>query len=163
MCNLVALSTTCPDDLRRIEQACCLLEPLDEDDPLYSLLEHPHRWFVSSQYGGCSCHFRHWSGWYTKPWETGPDGAPVHHRETEPNFGPPQDWFPEEDDDVQATAEFWDILQGLVAAGQAVEVLCVWERPPGTGYELRTHDVSLREVPREAFRFNDGWRFRIRP
>lgn len=162
MCNLIALSTTCPDDLRQIEQTCCVFEPLGEDDPLGALLELRHRWFVSSRYGGCSCHFRHWTGWYNHPGETRSDGTPVMHRETEPHFGPPEDWFPEDDDDVRATAEFWDILHGLATDHHAVEVACVWESS-NADYEVRTVDVSLREVTREAFRFCDGWRFRIRP
>ncbi|MCW5941620.1 MAG: hypothetical protein KIS66_05275 [Fimbriimonadaceae bacterium] len=167
MCHLITLSTTRPDDLREIEQACCVFEPLDADDPIGAALEHPHRWFVACRFGGCSCHFRHAHGpalaW--DPAAGGPQesGGWVEDPQTEPSFGPPEDWSPEDADDVRATAEFWEILRSLAASGDAVEVVCVWEEPPGTEVEVRTWDVSLREVPRESFRFHDGWRFRIRP
>ena len=53
---------------------------------------------MSGRRAGCSCTFRHLAGW-------------------ELGFDEPQDWFPEEQDNLQATAELYRVIASLVQGG----------------------------------------------
>jgi hypothetical protein len=143
MCFLIYLSTTSPEDLRLLPSKLYHLLPLSkEDDPaIANLLENPSQWFIECQYGGCSCHFRHLM--------TGGDLW----------FSPPEDWFPEDADDIEATKAVYDLLSKMLAEGHKVDLVDVWV---GTKPEAITErDVSLSEVDRDSFRFFENRKFNL--
>lgn len=75
-------------------------------------------------------------------------------------FDPPQDWSPEDDDDVAATRLVYDVIRQLVEEGEEVEVACHWTSDAPVFIAER---VRLSEVSRDAFRFWDGYRFLMMP
>lgn len=107
-------------------------------------LEYPNRWFVACRFGGCSCHFRN------------------NLRENPPEFCAPEEWLEEDPEDVDATLAFYDFVTKLVRAGHQIDTVTVWasDAPFDT---IATREVSLSDVPRDAFRFFDEYRFRYVP
>jgi hypothetical protein len=76
-------------------------------------------------------------------------------------FGAPEDWCPEEQDEIDATRELYGILKEIVQRGQQVEVLDCWS---GDEEEAALAlDVSLTEVPVEHFRLFEGHLFTLKP
>ena len=145
MCYTVYVSTTSNEALDLEPCPLYRFEHLtDGDDPaIYGLLAYPSRWYLSGQWGGCSCHFRH-AG---QGWDLG--------------FSPPADWCPEDEDDIAATGAVYDLLRRLVDGGESVDSIDVWS---GTEpWQVETMGVSLAEVPRESFRFMEGRRFVFSP
>ncbi|MCH8979498.1 MAG: hypothetical protein IH945_09705 [Armatimonadetes bacterium] len=141
MCFSIYLSTTSDEDLSKLNDGpFFFLRPGENDDVQFlALLEHANQWFLSCQYGGCSCHFRHREG-------------------VEPlGFGLTLDWFPEDDDDLESTKAVYDVLSRLVSEGHKLDLLDVWE-----GYlpsEIKARTVSLHEVSRDEFAFFEQCRF----
>ena len=141
MCNLVYFSTTSEEDLAQLSSSVIRMRAPDDsdDESLLDLLAHPSRWYLESRYGGCSCHYRH--RMYGDPSE----------------FGPLEEWSNEDADDIESTLAAYDLFQRLVAEGDAVDVLDVWNDTPPE--DVRELFVSLSDVPRESFRFFEGYRF----
>ena len=138
MCYLVYFSTTSEADFSEVrsEHFHVLAPDLESDAEGVGLLAYPHRWYLSSRFGGCSCHYRHVCA--------------------ERGFGPIEDWSPEELDDVEATYGVYDFLLGLVGEGHQVDVVDLWDGDPSE--EVVNIEVNLSEVPREHFRFLFGAR-----
>jgi hypothetical protein len=145
MCYVVYLSTVSEEDLSAHNHGLFMLSRVEDRDeePAISLLRYPNRWYLESKYGSCSCHFRHWM-------EGNGD-----------EFGPTVDWFPEDPEDVESTAAFYDIVARLVRAGDEVDVVDAWNGTPTE--DIRTIDVSLARVDRDSFRFFENARFQLMP
>ncbi len=105
MCYSIYMSTTSEEDFSKNECELFFLCPLENASDFESakVLAHPNRWFLMCQYGGCSCHFRH---------DTGQIG-----------FGPVLDWYPEDDDDVEATQAFCETYYTGFSEGYQVDFL----------------------------------------
>lgn len=145
MCYLIYMSTTSPEDLSPSGGGLFRLFRVDaaNQEPALTPLRHPRRWYLESKQGGCSCHFRHWM-------EVNGD-----------EFGPPVEWFPEDEEDVESTTAFYDVIARLVSEGHDVDLVDVWN---GTDAEaVRAVDVSLSDVDRESFRFFESARFAFKP
>ena len=144
MCYSIYLSTTSQDDLSQLPSKLYRFLPItSEDDPdIIQLLDYPVKWYIQCQYGGCSCHFRHLG-----------EGSSI-------DFSPPEDWCPEDADDVEATKAVYDLLAGMLDNGYRVDLIDVWSN---TSPEAITPlDVSLNEVTQDAFRFFENYQFRLR-
>lgn len=141
MCYVIYVSTTSPEALDRLPGSLYRFMSLieDQDPAIVGLLAHPYRWYLECQYGGCSCHFRHLG-----------EGGDL-------DFSPPEDWCPEDPDDIEATAAVYDVLEPLVAGGYELDLIDAWNGTPSTA--IRDVPVSLREVPRDRFRFFENHRF----
>jgi len=113
------------------------------------MLAYPRQWYLQSRYGGCSCHFRH----------------VIYHEGSGPAFGVPEDWCSEDEDNIEDTAAVYDLLCRLVAEGHRVDLVDFWNGEwSGDGaMEEVTVTVRLSEVPREAFRFFEEYRFDFLP
>lgn len=146
MCYVVAFSTTCADDLAQDPDGHYYIVPLPQDDFAHAEnLAYSNKWFLGCRYGGCSCHFWHES-----------------RLNAEPDFKPLEAWMPEEDEeDMASTAAFFDFVSSLVLKGYRVDVVDMLEDM--MPQYVRSREVSIRDVPREFFRFYDGWRFDLRP
>ena len=93
------------------------------------LLRHEHKWFVASK-SECSCTFRH----FVTP---------------ESGFGEPQDWCPEDEDNVRATAELYRVIGGLIGAGEQVDCLDAWYDAKSD--EIKEVVVTLGTVSEKEF------------
>src|SRR6266550_3266194 len=115
MCNVIYLSTTSDEDLSAVSSDRLRFEPITEDDDpgILALLEYPHKWYLTREFGGCSCHFRHdrsISGW---------TGEAIR------SFEPPQDWCPEDSDNIEATLAAYEVLMRILASGYRLDLVDV--------------------------------------
>ena len=140
---MLHMSTDCPDDLEAMSSAHVRFERPSVAGycPSPPILKHAEKWFIGSS-TGCSCTFRHLSL-----------GA------QELGFGEPEDWFPEEQDEIDGTLELYDMLKGLVERGHQVELFDSWngEVPP----DLQKRTVSFSEVPGTHFRLFENTLFTL--
>ncbi len=141
MCNLVYFSTTSAEDFLLIESDDFSIERPEADQFGSDLgaLAYSNRWLLICQYGGCSCHFRH----VIEPGE----------------FTEPQDWSPEDDDDVEATKSAYDFFARIVMEGHFLDIIDVW--PGADTASFPTFDVPLSSVSRDTFRFFENCRFEV--
>ena len=142
MCHSIYLSTDSPQDLGAEPfehlQFSADLDPEPAHEELLPLLAYPRRWFLNRrEYGGCSCHFRHCY---------------------ESTFEPPQNWAPEEEDDVAATREAYRAFRKIVEDGYHLDVIDVFaDDTPAS--QVQRLDVSFRAIDEEAFQFFSGYQF----
>ena len=102
-----------------------------------TLLENSNRWRVGSR-SGCGCGFRH----LTAP---------------ELGFGAPEEWYPEEMEDVAATAEFFATVKQLLDRGERVDCVDVWS---GTrADDVRRMEVRVAGLRAGEFRFFENYHF----
>jgi hypothetical protein len=113
------------------------LPPLAEK----ALLEHPNKWFVGSRQG-CSCGFRH-----------------LYISSVVLGFGEPEDWFPEDPEDIEATLRFVAIVRELVGQGAHVDCIDVWGLSTESASIEGTIHVDLSQLDDRAFRFFEDHRF----
>jgi hypothetical protein len=139
MCYVVFLSTSDPGDLTAHNTGLLRFSRELGREPAVELLEHPFRWHVGSRQG-CGCGFRH----LTAP---------------ELGFNTPEEWFPEEPEDLHATAEFFAVVQSLIAAGHKVDCVDVWTQ---TGCDLvRRMEVATSTLRDGEFRLFENHHFRF--
>lgn len=137
MCYVVFLSTSDPGDLT-VNNTHLMRFGLElGSEPASELLAHPFRWFVGSR-SICSCGFRH----LTAP---------------ELGFNAPEEWFPEEPEDLEATAQFIAVVRALFAAGQQVDCVDAWSQTGAA--QIKSLDVSISAVQDSEFRFFENHRF----
>ena len=130
MCYQLYLSTSSREDLTRFNSELVHFELAKvPGDERLSVLENPQKWFVGSK-SGCSCTFRHFVSL---------DGG----------FDEPQDWSPEDEDNVRATIELYRVIRSLIHAGERVDCLDLWY--DATRDAIRTMVVSLNAVPEQKF------------
>ncbi len=139
MCYLVYLSTTSPEDLSARSSSLTYFEKPRPDDPIAPALLFEHKWYLATAVpGSCSCHFR-------------------HTMNPELGFGEPVDWYPEDSEDLEATARFVSIVRELLGGGHQVDTIDAWwDADPG---KLRRMDVDLGAVGDEQFRFFENYHF----
>lgn len=106
-----------------------------------TLLAHPNQWFVGSR-GGCSCGFRH-----------------LHVSSVALGFGEPEDWFPEEPEDIEATLRLVAIVRELTEEGVKVDCIDAWGHSSDSASLAGTIDVDLSNMNDKAFRFFESHRF----
>lgn len=109
------------------------------------LLSHPRQWFVGSR-DGCSCGFRH-----------------LYVGSVELGFGEPEDWFPEEPEDIEATLRLIAIVRALLDAGAKVDCIDAWAHSSDSACLAGTIDVDLSTVSDKSFRFFESHRFVFLP
>ena len=139
MCYMLFLSTSSSEDLSRYNSELLRFgAPEDDQGPMMSGLEYEYKWFVGSS-SGCSCSFRHLA-----------HGSDL-------GFGEPEDWYPEDEDDIRATGELYRVIASLVDDGHRVDCVDVWWSTEPV--EIGTLPVSLQAVPERAFRLFEDSRF----
>ena len=141
MCYSLYLSTDSPADLRIYSTDLVRFQKAEDYEykvaSIINLLEFPNKWFVGSM-SGCSCTFRHLMA-------------------TELGFGAPKDWYPEEQVDVDATQQLYDVILTLLASRHRGDCIDIWQNPEPK--YIKTLPVSLDAVPKEAFRLFENYRF----
>ncbi len=151
MCNIVHISTTSEEDLALLPTDNYFIKRADEEeeDAHIARLAHPHKWFLMCRYGGCSCHFRHCNVLGNG------DAEFLTPEEDELNANNDDDEY------IEDTAAVYDLLTRLSNEGHKVDLLDSWNGDDL--HRIKTVEVSLSHVPREAFRFFEGYRFEIKP
>ena len=142
MCYSVYISTDSDEDLSLCNSELLRFERLAAGGgvPYETLLGFANQWYVGSK-SHCSCTFRHLYS-------------------VELGFGEPVDWYPEEQDELAATALLYGVLSGLLSAGAHVDLIDVWA---GTEVEeVVTLDVSLSAIPAAAFRLFENHKFQLK-
>lgn len=137
MCYALILSTTSNEDLTQFNREDVRFTQQVPDHLPANLLLYPNKWYVGSR-TGCSCSFRH-----------------LH--EPDLGFGIPEDWFPEEEADIEATKMFVLIVRALLAKGEHVDCIDAWE---GNGEgPFSQLSVNLSQIRDEEFRFFENHHF----
>lgn len=143
MCNMLYLSTTSSEDFSLLPATAFFFSRVSEQDQL-TLLEFPNQWHIGWPKGGCSCNFRHWI-----------DGRP------DPEFGLPEDWFPEDPGHLEGTAALYLEFARLIHEGHKLDVIDLWNSEEHD--EVVTLSVSISAVSPEEFRFFEEYRFVFQP
>lgn len=137
MCYSIYLSTNTDLDLSRNNSD--LVHFMKESVPqrYRSLLRYPNQWFVGSK-SVCSCTFRH-----------------LHSIEL--GFSEPQDWYPEDEQEIEATLIFIKIVREVVNKGYQVDCIDIWEAATQAG--IVQIMVNLDQISDDQFRFYENHRF----
>ena len=145
MCYNILISTTTSSDLTQFNTPLVAFSKAPPNQSAASLLRHPNHWFLGSIYG-CSCGFRH-----------------LDRDNEDLGFSEPQDWWPEEQEAIDATLEIHDIFSTLLAQGEQLDCVDCWTED--NEMEARSihgvADINLREIPRACFRFLGGRHMRF--
>jgi len=137
MCYVLLLSTSSAADLSAESTPLVRFEKPADDETLAQSLHHSYKWYVGSS-TGCSCTFRH-----------------VMSREM--GFGKPEDWSPEQAEEIAATGAFIAVVRKLLDAGHQVDCLNFWNGA-GAG-EITKLDVDLSIIADNEFRFFENYHF----
>ena len=139
MCYALYLSTDSQKDLIKHNSDLVRFEPISNDDEnrFTMLLENPNKWYVGSK-SDCSCTFR-----YLKSTELG--------------FGEPEDWYNEDQDEIDATKELFRLIEQLIFCEDQVDCISIWE---GSDPEdVVKIDVQLSFLSEVSFRFFENHHF----
>ena len=141
MCYMLLIGTDSPEELSvhndRLVSFSRELPGLPEE----SLLTLPYKWYLGSVHG-CSCGFRH-----------------LCTESVSLGFGEPEDWYPEEPENIEATLKVIAIIRTLVGQGANVECIDAWCHTRDSPRVTTTIDVNLAGVADGAFRFFEDHRF----
>lgn len=137
MCYSIYLSTDADLDLSRINSD--LVHFIKESVPqrYRSLLKFPNQWFVGSK-SICSCTFRH-----------------LHSIEL--GFCKPQNWYPEDEQAIEATLIFIKIVREVVNKGYQVDCIDIWEADSQS--DIFQFIVNLDHIRDDQFRFYENHHF----
>ena len=141
MCYMIVLSTSSPEDLTQYNSNLLSFEAKLPGLAEENELNLPHRWFVGSK-DGCSCAFRH-----------------LHASAVELGFSDPEEWYPEEQDDIDATKQFYEVVSKLVYDGYSVDCVDAWDHQEGKSSLSGTEVVSIKAVKSTEFRFFENYKF----
>lgn len=137
MCYALLLSTTSGDDLSQFNSEALRFDGAIPDRLSPNHLLYPNHWYIGSR-TGCSCSFRHLSG-------------------PEFEFGIPENWFPEDKSDIEATLLFIRMIRSLITKGARVDCIDVWEG--NAGEDLSLVAVNLSQIHDNEFRFFENHHF----
>jgi len=139
MCYYVYLSTDADTDLTVHNSPLLAFDRnLDrgEKAPL-DVLRFVHKWYVGSA-AGCSCALRQFCS-------------------TDMGFHVPQDWSPEDPDDIEATRQFYDAVAELIGRSKQVDCVSWWVHTPAD--KIVSMNVDLATVSKETFLFLENHRY----
>ncbi|MET1079678.1 MAG: hypothetical protein ABWY06_16840 [Pseudomonas sp.] len=140
---MTIISTTSDRDLTPLNSHLLQFSREMPQIPEESFLRYPNRWFLGSR-DGCSCAFRH-----------------LGRGSTHLGFAGPEDWWPEEPDELEATLQIHAAFTSIVSTGQALDCIDAWtsdQLDPQLAGELR---VNLAQMPASSFRLFADHRFEL--
>ena len=144
MCYLTVLSTNSNQDLSEynsdLVSFCSEYNKLKENN----FLEYKNKWFIARKGESCSCGFR-----YVERWNIEALG-----------FSEPEDWSPEDPEDIKATHEIVNVILQLLESGEKVDSVTSWQDEANPMQELLGNiKINISEIGIERFRFFDDYRF----
>ncbi len=141
MCYMILLSTDSDEDLSKhnveLVQYTRDMPGLAEE----AYVKYPNQWFVESRHG-CSCGFRH-----------------LHVSSIDIGFGLPEDWFPEESDDIESTLIFVNTVKELLALEAKVDCIDAWDNQDDSCDLSGIINVDLNSMKEGVFRFYENHHF----
>ena len=142
MCYAVYISTDSPENMAERNSDLVRFERITDadSDRCTDLLDFPNKWYIGSQ-SICSCTFRQLSA-------------------TELGFGEPEDWYEEEQDDLDATGELYRTLNHILCSGYQLDLVDRWEGSQPE--DITILDVSLDDVSERAFRMFEDYKFSLK-
>lgn len=141
MCYMLVMSTTSNSDLSINDSSLITFKKIESQIPEDHILKNQYKWFVGSAHG-CSCGFRH-----------------LYSSSVELGFEEPEDWFPEEKDDIIATCAFIRIIKALVSTGNKVDCFDAWDDNQNTSISAGTISINTSQMKDEKFRFFENHHF----
>ena len=139
MCYALYLSTDNQKDLTKHNSDLVRFEPIlnDDENHFTMLLKNRNKWYVGSK-SGCSCTFR-------------------HLKSIELGFGEPEDWYREDQEEIDATKELFHLIEQLIFCEDQVDCISIWE---GSDPEdVVKMDVQLSFLSEVSFRFFENHHF----
>jgi hypothetical protein len=141
---MIVLSTTSEKDLSELNSPLINFSRDLPNVPEVSLLKFPNKWYLGSK-EGCSCGFRH-----------------LDHGNEELGFSDPVDWWPEDDEYIEATKEAVSAFMAIAKDSAQLDCIDAWasdvKKSPILHGEM---NVNLGRLPVSSFRFFEGHRFEI--
>ena len=142
MCYMTVISTTSNHELSEFNTPLVQFSRKLPQVPEESFLRYPNKWYLGSK-DGCSCGFRH-----------------LDHGNEELGFSEPVDWWPEEQEAVEATHQVVRVFRALLSEGAKLDCVDPWvqdkKQAPKLFGELV---VNLAAISESSFRFFEGHRF----
>ncbi len=142
MCNSIYLATDSQKDLTVYNEELICFKQQIEDDKNSVILKNKLKWYISSS-NGCSCSFRHL----------------LPENVSELGFGEPEDWFPEEKENIDATKKLYRVIRELVEEKYKVEILDIWLETDLK--EIKNKKIKIKEITEEEFRLFENYIFEI--
>lgn len=139
MCYALLLSTTSSDNLSQFNGETLKFDNTIPDNLSSVNLLYSNKWYVGSR-TGCSCSFRHLYG-------------------PEFDFSIPEDWFPEEKSDIEATLMFIRLVRSLLSKGARVDCIDLWAGSDAEDVTVPMLPVNLNQIRDEEFRFFENHHF----
>jgi len=139
MCYALYLSTDNQKDLTKHNSDLVRFEPIlnDDENHFTMLLKNRNKWYVGSK-SGCSCTFR-------------------HLKSIELGFGEPEDWYREDQEEIDATKELFHLIEQLIFCEDQVDCISIWE---GSDPEdVVKMDVQLSFLSEVSFRLFENHHF----
>lgn len=137
MCYSIYLSTDSDLDLSTKNNHLIQFMKESIPQPYLSLLQFQNHWYVGSK-SICSCTFRH-----------------LHSIEL--GFCEPQDWYPEDEQEIEATLIFIRIVREILQQGNQVDCLDIWEAASQS--DIIQINVNLEDIRDDQFRFYENYHF----
>lgn len=141
MCYMTIVSTTSNLDLTEFNTGDVVFDREMPGIPEELLLQYDNKWYLGSSQG-CSCGFRHLMSANFK----------------DLGFAEPEDWFPENKEDIEATLKLVNIFKTILSDGSKLECIDAWasDNPQGPNISGQV-DVDLSQIPEAAFRFIENY------
>ena len=141
MCMFTIIGTDSNEDLGIYNTDLMVFKKVEEEVKEVKWLTHKNVWFLTDKHESCSCGFRNVEA---------------------PNieilgFGKPEEWSPEDENDIEATHQAYSVIKHLVESGYSVESVSAWA---DSNPEIKELSVNLKEIDIEKFRFFDGYLFK---
>jgi hypothetical protein len=140
MCYSLYLSTNSNQDLKKYNDSQISFKKIDKEDEIVQLLKNENKWFVGSS-SGCSCTFRYLS-------------------DDSLEFGEPEDWMPEEKEEIEATLKLYEVIYKLIADGYSVECINTWEDIKSS--DIKTLELEIDKISAKEFRLFENHLFKFK-
>ena len=138
---MIYIATDCQDDLSKFNNELVTFKKVADrhrEEKFISLFSLPYIWHICSR-TGCSCGFRN-------------DNLEI-------GFTEPEDWFPEDKDSIKATRQVYKTLSNILKTGIRTDCLSVWSDVEND--DIKTIEISFKEIKEKQFRFFTNYLFKI--
>ncbi len=73
-------------------------------------------------------------------------------------FAEPEDWFPEDQDDIEATLKVVNVFKTILSEGEKLECIDAWTSDSAVAPNLSgTLEINFSQIPEAAFRFIENY------
>lgn len=141
MCYMILLSTDSQVDLSQHNSDLLQFSRDVPSNMDVGLLKYEQVWIVYSAHG-CGCGFRH-----------------LCQESVDLGFSKVEDWFPEDDLDIEATLLFVQVIGELMRKDIRVDCIDFWTSDDPLTAKITELSVNLLEMSADTFRFFENYHF----